>query len=125
MRTTYKFLGWFLAFLISGGCAEMHSTILEAKDVQFFKVEELQAAQPVKLRISGLAFNSAMSVKKITTKIDGSVITVQVQLALARPGTSGSFAYELTVPDSVSEVRFGKGTAPVWKRGGSSPLRPK
>jgi hypothetical protein len=121
MRRAGIFSVLFLAFLMMGGCAKVFDRILEAKDVQFFKVEELRNTQPVKLRISGLAFNSAMSVRETTTKTDGSVIVVQVHLAPSKPGTSGSFEYELTIPDSVNEVRFGQDAAPVWKRSTSSP----
>lgn len=95
----------------------IHNVLLESKDVQFFKVEELPGARPTKLRISGLAFRSAMSVSKITTKTDGAAIVVLVYLSLAKPATSGSFAYELTVPDTVNEVRFGSSPAPIWTRG--------
>jgi hypothetical protein len=38
-----------------------------------------------------------MSVNNITTKTDDSAIVVLVHLALAKPGTSGSFAYR-TLP---------------------------
>lgn len=48
----------------------MHDVVLESKDVQFFTVEELPGRRPTRLRISGLAFKSAMSVNKITTKRD-------------------------------------------------------
>ena len=119
MNTIYKSLLYILALLTTGGCTAAHDVILESKDVQFFEVEELQTS-PTKLRISGLAFKSAMSVSKITTKTDKSVIVVQVHLAIAKPGTSGSFAYELTVPSSVKEVRFGTTVAPIWQRRSSS-----
>jgi hypothetical protein len=43
-------------------------------------------------------------------------LTVNVYLCLARPGLSGSFDYELSVPDSVHEVRFGSEKVVIWKR---------
>lgn len=45
--------------------------ILESQDVQNFKVQELQGTHPTRLQISGLAFNSSMGVRKITTKREG------------------------------------------------------
>lgn len=99
----------------------LRDVILEAKDIQFFKVEEVPGAQPIKLRISGLAFNSAMSVNKITTKVIGpNILVVDVHLAHAKPGTSGSFQYELTVPDYISEVRFGNDMTSIWTRGAAT-----
>jgi hypothetical protein len=126
MKITYKLFAYIFALLITGGCAAVNDIILESKDVQFLKVEELQTT-PTRLKISGLAFTSAMSVSKITTKANDSAIVIQVHVALAKPGTSGSFAYELPVPESVKEVRFGTGPAPIWKRGAppsSTPLAP-
>jgi hypothetical protein len=120
MKTIYRFLFCILAFLMTGSCAVVHDSVLESKDVQFFKVEELPRARPTRLIISGLVFKSALSVNKITTKTEGSVTVVMVHLALAKPGTSGSFQYELPVPDSVDEVRFGSTATSIWKRGSSS-----
>lgn len=110
-----KLLLYVVAFLPAVGCAASHDSVLESKDVQFFKIEQVQA-RPVKLRISGLAFKSAMSVTKITPRTDDSVIVLEARVALSKPGTSGSFEYELTVPDSVEAVRFGTSPVPIWKR---------
>lgn len=91
------------------------NVILEAKDVQNFRVEEVQGAHPTRLRLSGLAFNSSMGVRAITTKRDGAALVVLIHLSLAHRGNSGNFAYELTVPNSVDEVRFGRNATPIWK----------
>src|SRR5258708_11291879 len=101
MKSLLRFLLCCPLIFSTGGCTFMHHEIIESKDVQFFKVEKLPGEHPVKVRLSGLAFKSAMSVTKITTKIEGSAIIVSVHLALAKPGTSGSFEYDLVVPDSV------------------------
>jgi hypothetical protein len=115
MEMNYRCALCIFALSVTFGCAAQ-DMILESKDVQFFKVDTLQAS-PTKLKISGLAFKSAMSVKDITATTKESVIVVRVYLAPASSDTSGSFAYELTVPPSVNEVRFGTDTAPIWKRG--------
>jgi hypothetical protein len=124
MKAIQGLLLCIVAILSTESCTSVHDVILQEKDAQFFKVEELPGVQPIRLRISGLAFNSAMSVSEITTKADGSTLVVLVHLALTRPGTSGSFVYELAVPETVSEVRFGNSAIPVWKRE-SSPKRPR
>jgi hypothetical protein len=104
------------AVAASWSVARASQTILAYKDVQFFKVVELPGRRPTALKISGLAFHSALAVEKITTDIEGSSLTVDVYLCLARPGLSGSFDYEVSVPDSIHEVRFGAEKVVVWKR---------
>jgi hypothetical protein len=105
-----------LAYLLAGSCTGLGGRVLEVRDVQFFKVEVVQGVLPLRLKISGLAFQSAMSVTKITTKTDGHSIVILVHLGLAKKGTSGSFEYALPVPDEVNEVRFGNDAVIVWRR---------
>jgi hypothetical protein len=93
-----------------------HDRILEPIDVVMFKVEEIPGAHPTQLRISGGTSSSAESVYKVTTKTEGATIVVLVHAGIARKGTSGDIKYELSVPDSVSEVRFGHSSTLIWKR---------
>ena len=124
MKTIYKLAILLLVLLTFGGCMALYKmffdVILESKDVQNLKIEELQGTHPTRLRLSGLAFNSSMGVRKITTKRDGPAEVVLVHLSVALRGASGNFAYDLTIPDSVNEVRFGSSTTPIWKRGAPS-----
>ena len=124
MKIVYKLSVLLVVLAAIGGCMALYNmlfdVILESKDVQNFKVEELRVANSTALELSGLAFNSSMGVRKITTQKNGDAIVILVHLSLARRGASGNFAYELTVPDSVNEVRFGRGKTPIWKRGGTS-----
>ncbi len=121
MKMIYKLALVLLVLLAVAGCMALYNmffdVILEPKDVQTFKVQELRGTHPTRLQLSGLAFNSSMGVRKITTKRDGTAVVVLVHLSLAHRGASGNFAYELTIPDSVNEVRFGHSVTPVWKRG--------
>jgi len=120
MKMIYKLALFLLVLLAVGGCMALYNmffdVILESKDVQNFKVQEVQGTHPTWLQLSGLAFNSSMGVRKISTKRDGTAVVVLVHLSLAHRAASGNFAYELTVPDSVNEVRFGHSVTPVWKR---------
>lgn len=95
--------------------------ILEYKDVQFFKAEAEPPSAPTSLKISGLAFHSALSVGKITDENDAGSIVVLVHLIPATPGTSGSFAIDIPIPDSVNDVRFGNERVEIWKRGAAQP----
>lgn len=109
-----------VAVLAIVGCGLLYSrhfnVILESKDVQFFKVEEIPGPAPTRLRISGLVFKSAMSVRKITDEMKGTNVTVVVRVGLAKPGTSGSFSYEFKLPDSIRTVTFGTDPTPIWTR---------
>jgi hypothetical protein len=101
--------------------------IPDAKDVQYLKVEELPGTRPIELKISGHPFYSGMVVRSITTEKDGPMIIVSVHLAtigLVKPKTSGTFEYDLTVPESVAEVRFGHSSTLIWKRRAPSAYMP-
>ena len=94
--------------------------ILEPKDVIFLKVKEELGVRPTRMQIDSAMSSSAMSVYKITTRTEGSAIVVLVHAGMARRGTSGTIKYGLSVPDSVDEVRFGRSSTVIWKRGASS-----
>ena len=128
MKTIIKIAVLLMVLLAMGGGWALYNmffnVILESKDVLNLKVEETPYSHPTQLKLSGLAFNSSMGIRKITTKRDGPAIVVLVHLSLASRGASGNFAYELTVPDSVKEVRFGRSNISIWKRGMSSTSAP-
>jgi hypothetical protein len=128
MKPLYKLAGFLFILLLLGGCMALYKTFfdvtLEPKDVQNFKVEKI-SAHPTRLRLSGLAFNSSMGISKITTKQNGSILIVLVHLSVAHRAASGNLSYELTVPDSVNEVRFGSSSENVWKRGDTLESTPK
>lgn len=121
MRMVERMASLLLVTMFMVNCAGAHDMILEAKDVQFFKVEAVKSTGTTKLRISGLAFRSALSVRNITTEKNGSTMIVLVHLGLAKKGTSGSFAYEVDVPESITEVRFGKESTLIWQRKAAQP----
>lgn len=98
---------------------ELYNLPLEARLIANFKVEQTRRDSPVTLNMSGQPMYSGMVVRNVTTKTHGSVLFVTPHLALvglAKPIAQGTFEYQLVVPDSVDEVRFGKSGAPVWKR---------
>jgi hypothetical protein len=100
---------------ITAGCGAPHR-VLELKDVQFLKVQEEPAGSPRALRVSGLAFHSALAVDGIHVLENGDVRIVEIPLVAARPGLSGSFEYVVEVPASVQEVQFGRKHAILWRR---------
>jgi hypothetical protein len=132
MSTLRKLVLILLAFLAVGSCIAayelydpLYNVILESNRIAHFNVEEIRGTHPTKLRISGNPMSAVMIVRDVSEKKDGSTITVWVHLAMvhiAKPLRSDAWLdYELIVPDSVNEVRFGRNATPIWKRG-SSPI---
>jgi hypothetical protein len=92
-----------------------HTSVLDRK-IASLHVVELQHGKFAVVRITGLSGESACSVKKITSHVEDGTITVFVHLFLARKGTTGSFQYDVHVPESVNEIRFGKKRELIWSR---------
>jgi hypothetical protein len=134
MGTMNKLVLILLALLAAGGCAAMYyrfemsyNDILEPDGVDHFKVEELSGTHPTRLTISARLLFSGAGIRNIAEKKNGPTIIVLVHLAGAgrvQPKTSGRLEYEMTVPDSVNEVRFGRSSTLIWKRGSSSTRPP-
>jgi hypothetical protein len=93
-----------------------HTTVLEHSSVIGFKAVETSKPESTVVRISGLSGHSALSIKKITTVREGTSQVVLVHVFLGRSGTSGSFSYDVIVPNSVNEIRFGKERVTIWTR---------
>jgi len=122
MKLAYVFGSCVLVYLLFMGAIwgwmQWHTIVLEYRDVMSAKAVEMQHHPGLTVvRISGFSGNSAYCVKKITTQREGTSILVLVNLYLARRGATGSFEYDVPVPDSVNEVRFGQQKALIWKRG--------
>src|ERR1017187_2660154 len=117
-----------LGLFVAGGVVtayEIYKTfyneILETKIIWNFNREKSHGSHPTILRISGMPMYSGMIVRSVTQKKNGSTIVVMIHLALvglAKPKYVGNFIeYEMTIPDSVNEVQFGRSGTPIWKRG--------
>jgi hypothetical protein len=92
------------------------STTLEYRAVAGFKAREIPGPAR-RLKISGLAMHSALFVGRIESKIDGPVETVLVHLTpIGSAGMSGNFDYDVDIPPSVNEVRFGTEGTVIWRR---------
>ncbi len=103
------------ACVVVGYVTTWQRIVLERSDVLQMRVVELQQ-RPTVVRISGTSGHSALSVRKITTRIEGTVLDVEVYLFLARKGTSGGFQYDVVIPDSVKRIRFGDAKETIWQR---------
>jgi len=120
MKATRRMLLGILVLAIAGTWWLL-DVVAELEFVYPFKVEELPGEGPIRLRISGAVSSNLLRARKITTKIHGSAIVVLLYAVPGslRPGTTGQIDYELPIPDSVTEVRFGNNAKVIWTRGSS------
>jgi hypothetical protein len=108
--------------LIVGGVAWLlwwHSILLGLTNLNLSVVEYKGSGSTI-VRISGFCPHSAYAIKKVETKTEGSTMIVFVYAFIARGGTTGRLEYDVTVPPSVKEIRFGKGRDLIWSRESSS-----
>lgn len=106
----------FLLSVAALGCAGGQSMILEAKDVQFFKTSVSYVGGDTRLKISGLAFHSALAVETLQQKEEAETLHLLITLVPARPGLSGTFNYTIEVPPEVTHVTFGTSETVIWQR---------
>lgn len=109
------FLRTFVAYVLCiSACSAFNMKVLELRDVQNFSVSETLRDGSLSLRVSGLAFHSALAVERIETTRDKEDLTVKVILVPARKGLSGRFDYTIDVPSGVRRVLFGESGDQIW-----------
>jgi hypothetical protein len=97
----------------------LYNEILEPRDVHHLDVEEVPGTHPTVLDISIQPLSSAAVLRSITTKKRGQTLIVLAHAGLSgfvKPNSNWDKNFELTVPDSVNEVRFGRSKTLIWKR---------
>jgi hypothetical protein len=114
MNIRLPLLGALFAVVFCEACVGT-GRILELDDVQSFRSVQA-SADPLTIKVSGLAGHSALVVSRIDVIQKDDVATIVVHLALASNGRSGSFDYAYLVPGSVNSVSFGSENAVIWKR---------
>jgi hypothetical protein len=114
MNIRLSLLSALFAGVFCSACAGA-DRILELKDVLFFKSTQA-SAEPLTIKVSGLAGHSALVISRIDVIQKNDAATIVAHLALASNGRSGSFDYVYVVPGSVNSVSFGSGNAVIWKR---------
>ncbi|MES2264559.1 MAG: hypothetical protein V4724_39175 [Pseudomonadota bacterium] len=100
--------------LVANSTKEQH--IAEAQDVKFFAIEEKNMDGSPVLRIKGLIFHSAISVKKVHIQKNGDTTSVLIAMTPAMPGLSGAFDISIPLAGNVNTVLFGKAGAPIWRK---------
>ena len=103
-----------VALFVGGVVLADQPTVLEANHVQSFETTVVHAGGHTRLRLSGLAFHSALAVERLERNQDGAVLNLRILLVPTRPGLSGSFDYTIDVPPSVSSVTFGVNGTVIW-----------
>lgn len=120
MKTRFS-LVLLLLLILGVGCSvylyhRLFDYLIEMDNLTSFKVEDLRGTHPTRLRISGQTVSSVAPVYKITTKTVGSAMVVFLHVGLGHENEPVIFVFDLTIPDSVNEVRVGRSITPVWKR---------
>jgi hypothetical protein len=113
-RTVLKIL--MIYILGIGACAGLNAMTLEFKDVQSFSLSEDRNDGLLSLRISGLAFHSALAVERVETITKDDTIVVKVLLVPARSGLSGRFDHTVSVPSKIQRVVFGENGYQIWPK---------
>src|SRR5436309_599531 len=90
------------------GCTAVRGKILERKYVVSLKVVDDSASSRPRITVSGSVFHSSLAVASMKSEVHGGAIDITIYLLLVRPGLSGDFSYEVPIPASVNEVRFGR-----------------
>lgn len=93
-----------------------HSRIAESADVRFRPLEISGSGGHTELKVSGLIFHSAVVANAIRVVDEGSATRVLVEMAVARPEKSGSFAVNIPLPRHLEKVTFGLAGTEIWSR---------
>lgn len=89
--------------------------ILELKDVWGLKTAASVEDDGVcHLRVSGLAFHSALVVEQVKVERQGDQARIRVALALAKEGRTGFFDADVPIASGLRSVVFGNEGSSVW-----------
>ena len=91
-----------------------HPTVVEAKDVRFFEIKEVNSKGAHTLRLKGLVFHSALAVETVEVSQAGGAVRVMVKLTPAKKGLSGTFEVDVPLPQQDSRVLFGPSEVQLW-----------
>jgi hypothetical protein len=111
-----------IGILCSGGgtrigeiAGDLKPHILEFKHVLHYKLV-VNPDTKVPEKISGVCGASAYCVQGITTKTNGTALTVLVTIGLCKDNQTGGFSYPLKIADNITELKFGNDEHLLWKR---------
>ena len=121
MRFLQKPLGAVLVIILVVAAYYMwwHTVVLERISIAQLKIVEHTRSGLTIVHVSGWCLDDAYAIKRITATVEGSSINLLVYAFLVRSGKTGAIEYDVTIPPSVNELRFGKERVVIWRRGGS------
>ena len=82
--------------------------------MQHLTVATLDATGEHFVHVSGLAMQSAMTVRRIETQTEDGAVRVRVLMTPAERDHTGSFSVVVHVPPTVRQVEFGDERDVVW-----------
>lgn len=101
-----------------GAYVALFDHILEKSEAWHLKVEEVKGTSP-QLKITIDPTEGWAVVRRVSVERNGSEMTILYHLGLsgkAPPAVIWGKPYTLTLPDSVTEVRFGRRSETIWVR---------
>src|SRR2546425_12675071 len=80
------------------------SKIAEARDVKFSERSKVITPSGIALRLGGLVFHSSLGVRRIDFRHQGDAVIVEIRLAPAASGMSGSFLTDIPLRPETNRV---------------------
>jgi hypothetical protein len=103
------------AILIGGtGCGLSTERIAELRDIQGWKVGEVQEASGLIVSVSGLVAHSALATGKICLSRSGDELWLRIELVPTRRELTGRIEERLFVPTHVVRILFGEERRAIW-----------
>jgi hypothetical protein len=106
-----------LSILIVYGCSSITASLIETKS--FDRVEVSESHQ-TKIRIKAHLMESANSVDKVETAVEGQILIIKVYkkyvLFVPKDKLQDKLDTEIIIPDNVNEVRFYNDNKVLWSR---------
>jgi hypothetical protein len=99
--------------------AALFDHVVEKSEAWHLRVEEVKGTSPLELKITIDPNQGWAVIRRVSVKSHGSELTLLYHVGLsgkAPPAVIWGKPYTLTVPDSVSEVRFGHRSETIWVR---------
>lgn len=103
-----------MALATIGLSAGWGPSIVDAKDVRFFSIEERRNGPERVLHLDGLVFHSSLAVERVDLSYEGDAVIVEVRLTPAGNGLSGSFVTDVSLHAETKRVLFGPTRQQIW-----------
>jgi hypothetical protein len=121
MRTIrFTILAGLWLLVSSGGAAPMSASLVDPNVLVHRQIIEGSQEGQAKIRIRADLFESAYSVDRVETEVQGQVMIIKVYekpvFLVPKESLRSAIDLEVVVPDVVKEIRFYNDSAVLWSR---------